>query len=193
MYRKPSITVYHGTIYDIKKVDVSKGRPRKDFGRGFYMALSPRQAIGMMHAKYKAELNMIHTKYKAELNMNQDAKIQEHLYEIHLDKEVMESLNIKRFDTADMEWLDFVLMCRNNPEASHSFDMVIGPTADDATALSLGMYERGAYGEIGSLKAKLQLLEMLEPENLGTQYFIGKQDIADKVILSMYEVNWRYL
>ena len=28
-------------------------RVRKDFGRGFYMAMTPHQAIGMMHKKYR--------------------------------------------------------------------------------------------------------------------------------------------
>ena len=33
-----SDTLYHGTIYRITSVDVTKGRGNKDFGRGFYMA-----------------------------------------------------------------------------------------------------------------------------------------------------------
>ena len=46
-------TLYHGTIYELSKVDVSRGRNYKDFGKGFYMALSKTQAIGMMHKKYR--------------------------------------------------------------------------------------------------------------------------------------------
>lgn len=28
--------LYHGTVSEIDKVDVTKGRGRKDFGKGFY-------------------------------------------------------------------------------------------------------------------------------------------------------------
>ncbi len=31
----------------------------------------------------------------------------------------------------------------------------------------------------------------LEPENLGVQYFVGKQEVADKLIVSINEINWR--
>ena len=40
MYRKLKNVLYHGTISEIKKVDVSKGRDKKDFGKGFYIATS---------------------------------------------------------------------------------------------------------------------------------------------------------
>ena len=45
-------TLYHGTASEIQQVDVKLGRERKDFGKGFYMAVSKSQAIGMMHKKY---------------------------------------------------------------------------------------------------------------------------------------------
>ena len=32
--------LFHGTIASIERIDVSRGNARKDFGRGFYMALS---------------------------------------------------------------------------------------------------------------------------------------------------------
>jgi hypothetical protein len=28
--------LYHGTTHDIKEIDVTRGKPFKDFGRGFY-------------------------------------------------------------------------------------------------------------------------------------------------------------
>ena len=55
----------------------------------------------------------------------------------------------------------------------------------------LNSYWRGFYGNVGSYEAKEKLLSFLEPENLGIQYFVGKQDIADKIILEMNEINWK--
>ena len=42
--------LYHGTVEMIPRIDVTRGRFKKDFGRGFYLALQPRQAVGMMHS-----------------------------------------------------------------------------------------------------------------------------------------------
>lgn len=100
----------------------------------------------------------------------------------------IQSLNVKQFSSADEEWLDFILMCREQGGLPHSYDLVIGPTADDNTMVCLNAYWRGFYGEVGSDEAKKKLLGYLEPENLGIQYFVGKQQIADKLILSMKEV-----
>ena len=45
--------MYHGTVSEIQRVNVELGGRRKDFGRGFYMAVTKKQAVGMMHKKYR--------------------------------------------------------------------------------------------------------------------------------------------
>ena len=55
-------TLYHGTVYQINTIDVTKGRNNKDFGQGFYMATSRNQAIGIMHKKYREITNRIENK-----------------------------------------------------------------------------------------------------------------------------------
>ena len=89
------------------------------------------------------------------------------------------------------EWLDFVLMCREQGGTPHNYDVVIGPTADDNTLACLRTYWQGFYGETGSEEAKEILLKNLEPENLGRQYFVGKQEVADRLIKSFEEISWR--
>ena len=106
-------------------------------------------------------------------------------------KYYLKTLNVKQFDFANAEWLDFILLCREQGGIPHNFDVVIGPTADDDTLLCLNSYWRGFYGEVGSDEAKEKLLGYLEPENLGIQYFIGKQEIADKLVISIKEISWR--
>ena len=49
--------LYHGTIIPFKHIDVLRGKGRRDFGRGFYMAVSSEQAIGMMHKKFREALS----------------------------------------------------------------------------------------------------------------------------------------
>ena len=165
--------LYHGTVSEIKQVDVTKGRGRKDFGKGFYIAISKKQAIGMMHKKYKEILRRNRNKSTTD--------VKEYLYEIELDKEYLESLNVKQFYTPNLEWLDFILRCREHGGTPHDYDLVIGPTADDDRF----------YGKVGTHEAKNILLNNLEPENLGVQYFIGKQEVADRLIKSMKEIDWR--
>jgi len=183
MYHKIRTTLYHGTISEIEQIDVNAGRSRKDFGKGFYMAVTKQQAIGMMHKKYKEAVRRSRNKT--------EQQFQENLYEIQLNAEMLDELSIKIFEDADVEWLDFVLMCREKGGLPHSFDLVIGATADDDTALCLKAYEEGLYGVRGSLQAKQILLKNLEVENLGIQYFIGKQEVADTLIKSIKKIDWR--
>lgn len=183
MYYNLRTILYHGTVSEIERVDVRLGRGRKDFGKGFYMAVSKNQAVGMMHKKYREAVKRSRGK--------QENVFSERLYEIILDEKIISELKIKIFENADLEWLDFVLRCREIGEMPHDYDMVIGPTADDDTALCLKTYWDGLYGKVGSYAAKKILLDNLETENLGVQYFIGKQEVADKLIADIREVDWR--
>lgn len=87
-----------------------------------------------------------------------------------------------------MEWLDFILDCRTSDSIPHDYDLVIGPTADDNTTLCLKYYFDGVYGRVGSDDAKEFLMKNLEVENLGIQYYIGKQQVADRLIASIREL-----
>lgn len=183
MYRNLKYVLYHGTIATIEEIDINQGKGRKDFGKGFYMAVSRAQAVGMMHKKYKEAVRRSRNK--------RDSDFTEHLYQIELDALAVKTLKIRFFEQADEDWLDFVLMCREKGGTTHDYDMVIGPTADDDTMLCLKTYWDGLYGTVGSSEAKRILLNNLETENLGIQYFIGKQEVVDHVIKSMKEVDWR--
>lgn len=176
-------TLYHGTISEITKIDVSLGRGRKDFGKGFYMAVSKQQAVGMMHKKYREAVRRSRNK--------SDGNFTERLYQVTLDEAHIKNLSIKIFEAADEEWLDFILMCREQSDMTHNYDLVVGPTADDDTALCLKAYWDGLYGKVGSEDAKKLLLNNLETDHLGIQYFIGKQEVADLLIKDLCLVDWR--
>lgn len=183
MFQKLKTVLYHGTISEITQVDVKLGRGRKDFGRGFYMAVSKSQAVGMMHKKYREAIRRSRNK--------QENSFVERLYEVVLNEQMFSEIKVKVFEHADIEWLDFVLMCREQGGLPHDYDLVVGPTADDDTALCLKAYWDGLYGKVGTSEAKRVLLNNLETENLGIQYFVGKQEIADTLIMSMKSIDWR--
>ena len=102
MLQPVSNVLYHGTAVKIDKIDVLKGRNNKDFGKGFYMAVSKSQAIGMMHKKYREAV-------ARRPNASKDS-FSETLYQITIDTSYASALNIKLFKSADSEWLDFILM-----------------------------------------------------------------------------------
>lgn len=88
-----SKVLYHGTIDLFSKVDVSKGRGNKDFGKGFYMAVDKNQALGMMEKKFREAERRSRNK-----NSKYFSKV---LYEIRLDKNVLPDLKIKYFFEPD--------------------------------------------------------------------------------------------
>jgi hypothetical protein len=183
MYQQFRKVLYHGSVSEIVRVDVTKGRDKKDFGKGFYIAVSKSQAVGMMHKKKREAVRRGRNKNSVD--------IKEYLYEVKLDVEYANNLDIKVFEQADEEWLDFILMCREKGGVPHNHDIVIGPTADDDTMLCLRAYWSGLYGKVGTFEAKQILLNNLETENLGIQYFIGDQEVADHLIVSIIPVEWR--
>ena len=109
--------LYHGSEWSFKRVDVSKGRPYKDFGKGFYMSVDRAQAIGMMHKKY----DEIVERSSDDLPRN----LVKSLYRIELEPAAVERLKVKVFERADATWLDFVLRCRQVEGVVHDNDLAL--------------------------------------------------------------------
>lgn len=154
--------IYHGTDIYFKDIDLKRGKHYKDFGNGFYLAYQKEQSRKMAQKLMKAHKN--NTGYIYTYNTVQ-AEI-DRLYRIG---------KVRYFKEADLDWLDFVLKSRKTFRLWHSYDVVIGPTADDDTKLVLNAYNEGLYGDPKSKKAKYILLEQLEVNNLGVQVFIATQ------------------
>lgn len=110
--------LYHGTNVDIVDIDLLKSKPNKDFGRGFYLTEIFSQAMDM--AKIKTD----QLEYGSPLVMT---------YELDEQCLIDGSLSVKRFEDYSEEWAKFILANRNNPtsECIHTYDVVIGPIADD--------------------------------------------------------------
>jgi len=118
--------VYHGTNCSFEEVDMSKSKDRRDFGRGFYTTTIKEQAESWAQAvfdRYGGEGKFVYE------------------YEFETDN----SLNIKRFEGANKEWLEFVAINRNEGDVRHGFDVVIGPVANDKTNRTIALYIAGIY------------------------------------------------
>lgn len=129
--------LYHGSNLDIQKIELSKCRPNKDFGQGFYLTTIKEQAIRMAQ--------------RVSRMFGRNAVL--NVYEF--DDSILErnELNIRKFDSPSIEWAKFVITNRNasrlkNPQEDNNidnrFDVVIGPIADDDLALLFRQFTDGA-------------------------------------------------
>ena len=74
---------------------------------------------------------------------------------------------------ANLDWMRFVLANRRVRGRSHTYDIVIGPTANDDTSLVLKSYFGGLYGDVESERALRTALDLIEAENLPVQIYFG--------------------
>ncbi len=122
--------VYHGSYTEIKKVDLSKCEPNKDFGRGFYVT----------NIKEQAE---VWANIKGDKNNRKGVVTEFDFYESAFTNGLYKVL---RFDDYSDEWLDFVVQNRrfDLPQPTHDYDIVEGPVADDRISKKIMNYIDGA-------------------------------------------------
>lgn len=132
--------LYHGSNLEIEAVDLTKCRPFKDFGRGFYLTDIKEQAFKM--AQRVARI------YGGAPVVN--------VYETDLEKKAVSTLHVLRFPVPDRKWAHFVMNNRN-PNFEHiespdcntdcKYDVVIGPVANDDLALLFRQFTDGMITE----------------------------------------------
>ena len=122
------LTVFHGTIARFEKVDLLKSHNRRDFGMGFYTTILEGQAREWA--------------YRLKLRERADEYF---VYQYSFEED--SSLNIKRFDGLNLEWLEFIKENRSKGGLQHKYDVVIGPVADDNTMETVQLYMNGILNE----------------------------------------------
>ena len=165
------ITLYHGTIYEFDKIDVTKGKGNKDFGRGFYTSLDIR------HAERLAIRNKFIEEERFALR-GIEKSVTSLLYTYEFDLDNLTKLNTKEFPSADREWMRFVVLNRENKSKvqEHEYDIVIGPTANDNTRAAIQTVMPLTKGQVITDKAIDALIALIEPDNLPGQFFFGTQN-----------------
>ena len=120
--------LYHGSHIEVKNPKIITSSRIGDFGRGFYTTSNLEQA------RRWAQIRAIQENQPSGVVTVFD--VPDHLFS-HPE------LRIKTFETADEEWLDFVLANRKDVDFDHEFDIVRGPVADDRVYVCLNMLEDG--------------------------------------------------
>lgn len=146
--------LYHGTNMYFEEIDLTKSKPNKDFGRGFYLS-----------ADYNQALNM------AEIKVEQLRFGKPTILEFEIDEKDMASLKTLCFDRYNEEWAEFIIANRKNrtPYPVHDFDIVIGPIANDRVGIQLWRYENQQIN-LSTLVERLQFMK-----GITIQYFFGTE------------------
>ena len=141
--------LYHGTNVRFDTVDLTKCRPYKDFGKGFYLTDIEQQAINMAERRCDFEGNGVPCVIK-----------------YTFDESLLhsEDLKILVFDGVSIEWAQFIVSNRDrNGKNHHSYDIVVGPVADDGVVYQINRYLQ----HIITLEV---LVEELRYKNINNQY-----------------------
>ncbi len=150
--------LYHGSTVDIINIDLSKSKPNKDFGKGFYLSDNIQQAYEM--AAYKA----------MQLDMEPVVNIYEFDESILTDNS--KDLHIKCFKEYNEEWAKFIFANRNNVNSDipvHDYDIVYGPIANDRVGLQIRNYMEHNI----DLQTFLERLKYMK--GITFQYFFGTE------------------
>ena len=122
--------LYHGSNVSFQSIDLEKGLPFKDFGRGFY-------ATDSLECAEKTAMQRV-----ARLGGHPKVMAFEH------DESILPSLKLRTFIHPCKEWALFVRSNRKVelPSEDHNrdnrYDIVKGPIADDKLSLLFRLYER---------------------------------------------------
>mgnify|MGYP002625486024 FL=1 len=115
--------LFHGTNIPFDNIDLSKCRPNKDFGRGFYLTSIESQAVEMAQRR---------------CNFSEKGSPVVQKYEWDEDTD---GLNVLVFDGISVEWAEFIVKNRDRKQqSSHKYDLVIGPIADDGVVYQINRY-----------------------------------------------------
>lgn len=156
------ITLYHGSHIAVSSPLVGLGRKKVDFGQGFYLTKLLSQASSwattIAERKGKSTKAFV-TKYSFDHDM------------------LMRSdYRIKIFETYNLEWLDYVIDCRNNGKLQYKYDYVEGGVANDKVIDTIEDYENGII-------TAQQALGQLKYKEVNHQICILNQEIIDKYLV----------
>ena len=118
--------LYHSSNVSVEQPDTKHSRQYLDFGRGFYLTSIHEQAV-------RYAQRFIRRGQQAWLN-TYDFLCEENMW------------NVKRFDSYDKQWLEFVAQCRDGKNVG-DYDMIVGGIANDRVIITLDRYFAGEISQ----------------------------------------------
>jgi hypothetical protein len=146
--------LYHGSNIARHSIDLSKCKPFKDFGRGFYLTTLPEQALRM--AARTTRLYGGNPVVSA----------------FEFDEQTIEGLRVLKFESPSLQWARFVMNNRSRvladaksleTNSDSKYDIVMGPVANDDLTLLFRQFIEGTI-DLNTLARNM------EYKNLTNQY-----------------------
>lgn len=156
--------LFHGSNMKVANPKIRLNLRALDFGAGFYLTSSETQAS-------KWAKTVTRRRRQGEPTLN--------IYTIDDDK--LSELKVLKFESANGEWLDFVVNNRKELLKENPHDLVIGPVANDSTLPVIDDYMDGVY-------TKEEAVRRLLPQNLTDQYAFLTADALGLLIFGGSEL-----
>ena len=162
---KNGLILYHGSYCEVRQPNLSKCAKRKDFGQGFYLTTSKKQAESFL------KTSIIKALATGMINENQKFGYVS-IYELNLSYQLKTHI----FENADINWLHCIAAHRKKKlflsveHEMENYDVIVGKIADDATNATLTAYLAGAFGTVGEKEADDFCIKQLLPNKPENQY-----------------------
>ena len=153
--------LYHGSNAEFPVPSLQYARDKRDFGMGFYTTLLKDQAAEWaisMHERYGGVGAFLYTFELIEID----------------------GLAILEYPEISVEWLDMIKNNRLSGGIQHSFDIVMGPVANDNTIRTVSLYVEGVYDAEDAMKR----LRYFRSNN---QVSLHTQKALDRLVLKVSE------
>lgn len=160
------MTLYHGSNIEIKVPKIIQSKRLLDFGTGFYLTSDYEQA-----AKWAVRT----------INRRETGTPTISVFNI-ADSE-LENLDILVFEAANKEWLRYISQNRSNNLVRDSYDIVIGPVANDQAIRTVNNYLKGYLTEDIAI-------QLLLPQNLKDQYVFKTEKALSVLKFEEVKLVW---
>jgi len=152
--------LYHGSYTVVENPELSFSRLRTDFGKGFYLTplkdQAKRWAARFLREQGTAALS---------------------IYEFlpNSANELSPEMEVLKFDTYSLEWLNFIMACRLGKPVDAKWDLVIGGVANDKVFDTLQLY-------FDKLITAAEAIGRLQFEKPNLQYCFKSQPLIDNYL-----------
>ncbi len=162
--RMSKISLFHGSLAEVRHPLVNVGRKDLDFGQGFYVTDIKEQAIKWANT-LKGRID--------------DNKATAYLNVYELEQDNLSDYRILLFKEYDFNWLDFICRSRRGEHPWKDFDIIEGGIANDSVIDTVDAYMSGLI----DAKTALGKLAFHKPNN---QICILNQRIIDLYLLFIF-------
>ena len=147
--------LYHGSNLEVKEPKIIKSKRLLDFGTGFYLTTDYEQA-----KKWA---------FRTTSRREEGAPA---ITVFSFDENELEKLDVLTFEGANKEWLRYISANRTDKTAEDSYDIVIGPVANDQAIRTVNNYLKGYFDEEIAI-------QLLLPQNLKEQVVFKTKKALD--------------